>query len=226
MNSLNKKLGYFAGVFQGLFIFLFLISIVFALPVRGNIKNDILNSHSGPFFVNMSQSLQIKSKNVFGGAVSEALNFLTIKPHSNESVALDFKLNPSQMSDDESSENKMIGLINQERLKVGLSALEMDSDLRSLARSYAQIMFANGFFSHVSKVDGSAPGDRADKAGIHYQVLGENLAFAPDVYLAHQGLMNSPGHRANILGADYGKVGVGIIDGGVYGRMFVQEFSN
>jgi uncharacterized protein YkwD len=38
--------------------------------------------------------------------------------------------------------------------------------------------------------------------------------------------MNSPGHRANILGADYGKVGIGIIDGGVYGRMFVQEFSN
>ena len=65
-----------------------------------------------------------------------------------------------------------------------------------------------------------------DKAGIHFQAAGENLALAPNINLAHQGLMNSPGHRANILSPDFKKVGIGVIDGGIYGEMFVQEFSN
>jgi uncharacterized protein YkwD len=224
--SLNRKLGFIAGIVQGLLIYLFLISIIFALPVKGSIKNAILQSKVGPAFVNASQSLQLQSKNVFGGAVSEALNFLTIEPESNERVSLGFSLKETQMSVDEDSEQKMVALVNQEREKRGLNSLQVDPELTALARSYAKTMFENGFFSHVSKVDGSSPGDRADRAGVQYMVLGENLAFAPDVYLAHQGLMNSPGHRANILGADYGKVGIGIIDGGVYGRMFVQEFSN
>jgi uncharacterized protein YkwD len=225
-NPLNKKLGYFAGIVQGILIYVFLVSIIFALPVRGNIKNAILQSRVGPYFVNMSQSLQLRSKGVFGGAVSEALNFLTIKPHSNESVSLDFSLKETQVTIDSESEMKMLELVNQEREKVGLKPLVMDVRLQELARIYAKTMLENGFFSHISKVDGSSPSERADKRGISYQVLGENLAFAPDVYLAHQGLMNSEGHRANILGADYNKVGLGVIDGGVYGKMFVQEFSD
>jgi uncharacterized protein YkwD/uncharacterized membrane protein required for colicin V production len=226
LHPLNQKLGYVAAIIQGSLIFLFIITLVFALPVRGSIKNDILKSHVGPLFVNISQSLQLRTKNVFGGAVSEALNFLTVKPDSDETVQLDFKLSSSQIHEDPESEQQMFKLINQERTKRGLNALTFDPKLQELARNYGRVMLENGFFSHVSPIDSSSPGDRAEAMGVEYQVLGENLAFAPDVYLAHQGLMNSPGHRANILGADYGKVGVGVIDGGVYGKMFVQEFSN
>ncbi len=169
-NKINRRLGFIAGIFQGVFIFLFLVSVIFALPVRGAIKNDILNSRSGPFFVNISQSLQLRSKNVFGGAVTEALNFLTIKPKSNESVSLDFKLQEKQLSVDQESGQKMLSLVNEERIKVGLGPLEMDAELRELARSYAKEMFENGFFSHVSQVDGSSPGDRADRMEIEYLV--------------------------------------------------------
>ncbi|KKR88441.1 MAG: SCP-like protein extracellular [Candidatus Gottesmanbacteria bacterium GW2011_GWA2_41_12] len=63
-------------------------------------------------------------------------------------------------------------------------------------------------------------------AGIFYTEAGENLAFAPNVNIAHAGLMNSPGHRANILSPDFGKVGIGVIDGGIYGEMFVQKFTD
>jgi uncharacterized protein YkwD len=38
--------------------------------------------------------------------------------------------------------------------------------------------------------------------------------------------MNSPGHKANILSISFGKVGIGVIDGGIYGEMFCQEFTN
>jgi uncharacterized protein YkwD len=57
-------------------------------------------------------------------------------------------------------------------------------------------------------------------------VIGENLAYAPNLELAHTGLMNSEGHRANILSPDFNKVGIGIEDGGVYGLMVTQVFSN
>jgi len=44
--------------------------------------------------------------------------------------------------------------------------------------------------------------------------------------LAMQGLMNSPGHRANILSPSFHKVGIGVLDAGIYGEMFVQEFTD
>jgi uncharacterized protein YkwD len=118
----------------------------------------------------------------------------------------------------------MFTLVNKERVKAGLSPLRFNESLRALGRSYAVEMMSHGFFSHTSAIDKSTPGERAQKAGVEYQVFGENLAFSPDVYLAHQGLMNSPGHRANILSTEYKEVGIGVIDGGIYGKMFVQEF--
>lgn len=57
-------------------------------------------------------------------------------------------------------------------------------------------------------------------------MVGENLAFAPNLELAHQGLMNSPGHRANILSSDYYKIGIGIAQSEDYGLMITQVFSN
>lgn len=225
-NPLNKYLGFIAAIVQSAILFLFIISLIFSLPVQGNIKQAILDSRSGPFFVNLSQSFEKQLKNIFGGAVSETLNFLTIKPGSEESINLGFKRDASQLSVDSQSENIMFNLINQERVSRGERALTLDTRLRDLGRSYGMQMFENGFFSHVSVVDGSTPADRATRAGISFYVIGENLAFAPDVYVAHQGLMNSEGHRANILSTDFGRVGVGVIDGGIYGRIFVQEFTN
>jgi uncharacterized protein YkwD len=86
-------------------------------------------------------------------------------------------------------------------------------------------MLQGGFFSHYDK-EGRSPFDRMDDARIAYLSAGENLALAPNTDLAMQGLMNSPGHRANILSKNFGHVGIGVMDGGIYGKMFVQEFTN
>lgn len=63
-------------------------------------------------------------------------------------------------------------------------------------------------------------------ANIRFVVAGENLALAQNLLLAHDGLMNSPGHRANILREAFGRVGIGILDGGIYGLMVTQKFRN
>jgi uncharacterized protein YkwD len=63
-----------------------------------------------------------------------------------------------------------------------------------------------------------------DHFGITYQTAGENLAGNQTVDRAHTSLMNSQGHRENILSSNYSEVGIGIVDGGPYGKMFVQLF--
>ena len=225
-HPLNVSLGIIAAVIQASTIFLFFVSLVFAFPVRGQIKQALIDSRTAPFFINISRSLEKQIKNVFGEAVTETLNFLTIKPQSNETVDLGIKPQEKLLSYDIQSEVTMFTAVNKEREQRGIKALTFDYQIRDVARAYAMDMFKNGFFSHVSAVDGTSPADRVDKAGISYLVIGENLAFAPDVYIAHDGLMNSEGHKRNILSDEFGKIGIGVVDGGIYGKMFVQEFTN
>jgi uncharacterized protein YkwD len=56
--------------------------------------------------------------------------------------------------------------------------------------------------------------------------VGENLALAPSVDLAHIGLMNSPSHRENILDPNFKRIGIGIIDADPYGKMITQVFTD
>ena len=94
-----------------------------------------------------------------------------------------------------------------------------------LARRHSRDMFARGYFSHISP-EGRSPGDRIRAARVRFRTAGENLALAQSLEIAHEGLMNSPGHRANILQPLYGRVGIGILDGGLYGIMVTQVFRN
>ena len=122
-------------------------------------------------------------------------------------------------------EQKMLKLVNAERIKAGLKPLQTDIKLIRLARLKAQDMITKNYFAHTSPTYGS-PFDMMKGAGVTYYYAGENLAGAPSVDIAHTNLMNSPGHRANILNANFNKIGLGVISGGPYGKMFVQMFTD
>jgi uncharacterized protein YkwD len=119
----------------------------------------------------------------------------------------------------------MLELVNAEREAAGLGRLAPDPELTEVARAHSADMFARGYFAHVSP-DGLDPFDRMKRSGVSFRAAGENLALAPTVRVAHTGLMNSPGHRANILRPTFGRLGVGIVDGGYRGIMVSQEFRN
>lgn len=123
-----------------------------------------------------------------------------------------------------SDEQAMLNLINKERAAAGLQPLTMDAALSQVARMKAEDMIRNNYFSHQSPTYGS-PFDMMKSNGITYRYAGENLAGAPDVNTAHTNLMNSSGHRANILKSEYTKVGIGSASGGSYGKVFVQMFN-
>lgn len=219
----NKFFGFLPGIASAMILLTFLLTMIISLPFSPFLKQSVSDSRLGSNLVTNAQGFEKDLNTVFGGAVSETLNFLTVKPESDEFVNLNFKT--ENVTKDPSSEQKMLALVNKEREKKGLDPLTMDASLRLLSRDYATDMLARGYFSHNSP-EGTSPFDRMDNAGISYTSAGENLALAPDVDLAMQGLMKSPGHRANILSQNYAKVGIGVIDGGIYGKMFVQEFTN
>ncbi len=200
-----------------------LLILLMVLPIPTKARDDISNSKIGGSLVNHFAAVDNYLEKQFGGAINDTLTFLTVKPEGDETTDLGFKTD--KVSVDTVSENRMLDMVNQERTSRGLNKLVMDQKLQDLARAHCKDMFEKGYFSHTDK-SGKSPFDRMHDAGINFLVAGENLALAPNVDIAHNGLMNSPGHRANILTADFGKVGIGVIDGGVYGKMFAQEFTD
>ncbi len=116
------------------------------------------------------------------------------------------------------SEKKLIDLINQERTDAGLNPLIVDSELCRVARIKAEDLYKNNYFSHTSPTYES-PFQMMRDFGISFKSAAENIAKTYGAESAHNGFMNSPGHRNNILNPGYTHVGVGI-----YGKYYVEMF--
>lgn len=221
--SLNHWLGIIPGLVSAFIILSFILSIIVTFPSSPLIKQAVNNSVIGSKLVANTSQFESILNQVFGGALNETLNFLTVEPKSNETIQLHFKVLNGTV--DATAEQQMLQMVNQQRVSQGLDPLVFNAALRTIARQHSDDMFKRGYFSHFTP-EGFSPFDRMAKAGINYQYAGENLALAPSTSLAMQGLMNSPGHRANILSPNFHKVGIGVINGGIYGEMFTQDFTN
>jgi uncharacterized protein YkwD/uncharacterized membrane protein required for colicin V production len=219
----NHWLGILPGTVSALIVLSFLLSVIVSLPSSPLIKGLVTNSQIGSLLIANTSLFEKQLNVIFGGALNETLNFMTVKPEGRELVNLKFSVNDGDV--DAQAEQEMFRLVNTERAKAGLQFLEFDDSLRDVARAHSDDMFKRGYFSHYTP-DGLSPFDRMNNAHIVYTYAGENLALAPSTQLAMQGLMNSPGHRANILNPSFHKIGVGVIDGGIYGKMYSQEFTN
>lgn len=118
----------------------------------------------------------------------------------------------------------VLNLINTERVAAGLRPLMPHATIRSAARAHGAEMFAFGYLSHFSLTRRS-PLQRVLERGVRTRIVGENIAYASDIRMAHLSLMASDEHRQNILSGDYDLVGIGVLDGGPYGVIVVQDFS-
>ncbi len=223
LHSANQMLGIIPGIASAFILLAFLLTLIIALPFSSELKKVVATSRFGSKLVANTQGFEKNLNEVFGGALHETLNFLTVKPDSNEFVHLNFKT--TNVSIDEEAERQMLQMVNKERSTRGLKQLVFDQPLRDVARAHSKDMFQKGYFSHYTP-EGLSPFDRMEKAHITYQFAGENLALAPSTELAMQGLMQSKGHRDNMLSPHFGKVGIGVIDGGIYGKMYSQEFTD
>lgn len=123
---------------------------------------------------------------------------------------------------------EVIALTNLERKANGLRTLTFNQLLTNMAKAKTLDMIDRQYFEHVSPI-GVDIGDLAMQYGYRYFHVGENLALGDFASSSHvvDGWMDSPGHRANILGKDFTEIGVYVARGQWKGREVwwaVQEF--
>lgn len=222
-NVLNQYFGFVPAAINSLLFMAFLLTFTVSLPIKPEIKRDVFGSKIGSYLVDKASVFEKPINSIFGPIAKQSLTFLTVKPEEKGSIPLEFT--QSKLTIDVQSEQKMFELLNQERVKHDIGPLVWDEKLAQVGRSHSKDMFEHGYFSHYSP-EGKDVGDRLTEAGISYTYAGENLALAPDIIRAHDGLMNSPGHKRNILDPGFNKIGIGAIDGGIYGKMFTQVFTD
>lgn len=106
-------------------------------------------------------------------------------------------------------EQEAFNYLTEDRNKNGLSALTLDPTLCYLARMKSQDMLSNGYFAHTSPTLGSAS-EMLKNYGYAFSAVGENIAHHATVVKSHAALMSSEGHRRNMMGTSWTKVGIGV----------------
>ena len=118
---------------------------------------------------------------------------------------------------------QVVALVNEERAKVGLSPVELDTEIASAALVRAHEIKTS--FSHT-RPDGRSFSTVLTDNGIRFHGAGENIAWgqrSPQQVM--NAWMNSDGHRANILNAKYTKLGVGHFKDAKGTNYWVQLFT-
>jgi len=220
---LNKILALGPAAGEAMVLSAFILTLVIGLPLSPKLKEDVADSMLGSALVEKTTGVEVKLNEIFGGVIEDSLTYLTIKPNSDETISIN--VGRYELAVDENSEKEMFKMVNKERRERGVRELEWAPEIVPVARSHAMDMWQRQYFGHVTP-DGKDVGNRLDEGGVGFLLAGENLALAPTLETAHTGLMNSEGHRTNILEDDFGKLGIGVIDNGIYGKMFVQVFTN
>jgi uncharacterized membrane protein required for colicin V production len=219
--AVDKALGIFPSVARSLFVVGIVLAAVVVSPVPTEVKSAVESSRLARGLIERVTSIQPQLAAISGSLGDNVPLFVT-KLGAEDTEKLDL---PSdlQLLPDVAAERQLVALVNEERVNAGLKALEWDDRLLPIARAHSEEMFRLKYFSHQSPVNGS-PFDRLKASGITYTRAGENLAYAQSVTIAHRGLMQSQGHRENILRPEFTRIAIGVINAGPYGRMFTQMF--
>ncbi|WP_087972008.1 CAP-associated domain-containing protein [Oceanobacillus rekensis] len=110
----------------------------------------------------------------------------------------------------EGFEYQLFDLTNAARVNHGLPILSWEESVRKTARDHSTDMADNNYFGHTN-LEGQSPFDRMTEDAIAYRMAGENLAVGqPSSIFAHEGLMNSLGHRENKLHEGFQSLAVGV----------------
>ncbi|WP_205499990.1 CvpA family protein [Rufibacter psychrotolerans] len=219
----NQVLGLLPGLLNGFVTAAIVVFLLTAFPLPENVQDEVQESALATRMASYTEKAEMAFAPIFEKAANRTMQKLTVNPGSQEMIELPYKV--TRMKPRPDLEAEMLELVNRERAKENLEPLRADTLLRAVARRHSEDMFRRGYFSHYTP-EGWSPFDRIRKARVPFRLAGENLALAPTLTIAHEGLMNSPGHRANILRDRFGRVGIGILQGSDRRLMITQNFRN
>lgn len=193
---------------------------------------DILNKNNSNSDKQQNSSSNNSGNNnsANNGSANSASNNTGNNNQSNNNSSNNNTGSNSNSSDNNSSSvnitaqaKEMLDLINKERKANGLSELAWNEQLSNVAQTKAQDMVDNNYFSHTSSKYGT-PFEMMKTFGISYRYAAENIAKNSSIANAHTALMNSSGHRQNILNSNYTSIGIGIVKTSANSYTIVQMF--
>ncbi|UCE42998.1 MAG: CAP domain-containing protein [Candidatus Aminicenantes bacterium] len=123
-------------------------------------------------------------------------------------------------------EEKLLELLNKERTARNLSPLNFSQDLRAVATGHSTDMASQQYLTHLSS-SGKSYLDRMVDSGLFFIEIGENVAVSDtfDAAFIHQGFMESPEHKDNILNPRYDTIGIGVVLSKDQEYFITQDFS-
>ena len=217
----DRVLGIVPSILRTLVIAGVALAAALVLPVGNDVRAAIDGSRLGQVLVEQIAAVQ-PALGALAGSPDDGAPLFVTKLGADQTEKLDLP-DGLTLTPDPAAEDEMLKLLNAERTSRGLPPLTLDPRLVPVARQHSEEMFRLKYFGHQSPANGS-PFDRLAAAKISYSRAGENLAYAHSVAVAHRGLMDSEGHRENILRPEFTRIGIGVISAGSYGRMFTQLF--
>jgi uncharacterized protein YkwD len=131
-----------------------------------------------------------------------------------------------QSPDISAIEEKLLELLNKERTVRSLNPLKFSPDLRTVAIGHSQDMASHQKLTHLSS-SGKSYLNRMVDSGMFFIEIGENVAVSDsfDATFIHQGFMESPEHRDNVLNPRYDTIGIGIVLSEDREYFVTQDFS-
>ncbi|RYY40687.1 MAG: hypothetical protein EOO08_06040 [Chitinophagaceae bacterium] len=219
----NRALGLLPGLINGGIYATLIAGLLMTVPISETLSAATQKSNIAGMLANEAEWANRRLAPIFDEAIRHSMTRVGTEVHHNETVPLHFKVKNAKPRPD--LEARMLELVNEERANAGLPPLRTDPEMMAVARAHAADMFARGYFSHYTP-EKKDPFDRMETAHVSFTTAGENLALGQTLLICHRGLMNSPGHRANILHTAFARLGIGVLDGGIYGLMIAQEFRN
>ena len=193
------------------------------LPQDSNLYHQIDRSRLSASVISLSQRVQPIIRNsiepIFSG---EARVEPTAEYDGGERLPVP---EPIPLFASPEAEERMLELVNEERRQAGLPALVMSPLAREVAQQHSNEMFRFGYLSHTNK-EGKSPAERLREAGISFTSASENVAFAPSVESAFNAFLDNTNQRRNILSDQFRRIGIGVYDGGIWGIMVTQDFTD
>ncbi len=229
LNLINRVGGAGLAVAWGVFLATLILSLAVIAPMPSAVGDQLENSAVTRTLTDPDGVPQEVFTTLAGDRIIEALLNLrhvlgTRQVILEDDDSVTFPAPPgSDLEADPDAAAEVFELLNRARLDAGEDPLAWSPALADVGAGHAADMYLGGYFSHVSPDTGTV-GDRLADAGIVYLIAGENLALAATPGEVHRGLMDSPGHRANILRPEFRRAGIAVISGPL-GLMTVQVFT-
>ncbi|OGG03785.1 hypothetical protein A2Z33_04840 [Candidatus Gottesmanbacteria bacterium RBG_16_52_11] len=208
---------------NGLIIVTIVLLLAEKVPFTGPVRTQLTSSRIAGGLTAFARSNFPDIAESLTSTASGAVRFLTVRPGSAERITLNVNPENWDLIPDEQAESEMLLRVNEIRAARGAAPLKADEPLRQIARFRSHDMFVNRYFSHYDD-NGREVSDYLDAEKIPYRFVGENLAYAPDIGSALEGLLKSDTHRANMLDRKYTRTGIGVIDSPRDGKIITQIF--